>query len=179
MRNFMNLVENHVIETKIIDDFGDDAYQMSRVMERWTKEGETGNPVHEIGNYIIREKSIGGQVMYYFFLDDQCVGKSTFGLNNGTGAFDDTDMNALQEIHIVIHPDHRRKGLAMGLYNYLLKDKNIISDYDHTRFSKGLWQQLANKYVVRPYVNGKIGEPTNNIDQFYNEDRLRLVASLR
>ena len=172
MREFINIVENELTEVKMIDDFGDEGYQIERVFRRWTAECEDAPVVGNINGYELRNKDVNGRSMFYVVKDGECAGRATVDPAHGLE-------NTVKVSHIVIHPDLRRKGLGIGLYEYVLQSNDIVSDYDQTRFGRAIWQELARRHVVRPLeIDGSLSAPITNTDQVYGT-HTRLVASLR
>ena len=177
IRAWVGLPENidpdhRINEVAMIDDFGDGGYEMERVFRRWTNEGEDAPVVGNINGYELRNKEINGRSMYYLFKSGECFGRATvdpaFGLDN-----------TVKVAHIVVHPNHRRNGLGLGVYEFIMQSKKIVSDYDHTRFGRAMWQQLANKHVVRPLeLDDSVGAPIKDTSHVYGT-RTRMVASLR
>lgn len=171
MREFMTIVENELTEVKMIDDFGDEGYQMERVFTRWTAEGEDAPVIGNINGYELRNKDISGRSMFYLFKDGECAGRATVDPARGME-------NTVKVSHIVIHPKHRRMGLGIGIYEHVLKSSDIVSDYDQTRFGRSIWQELARRHVVRPLeIDYSIGEPIRDTDPIYGT-RTRMIASL-
>lgn len=161
-----------ILEVKMIDDFGDEGEGIARAFRRWTAEGETVPVVSTINGYEFRHTPVAGRSMYYVFKDDECVARATVDDAKGME-------NTAKVSHIVVHPAHRRKGLGMAIYELVMKDKTVVSDYDQTRFGRAMWQQLANKHVVRPLeMDDTIGEPITDITRVYGTPT-RMVANLR
>lgn len=172
MREFMNLVENELNEVKMIDDFGDEGYQMERVFTRWTAEGEDAPVIGNINGYELRNKDVSGRSMFYLFKDGECAGRATVDPARGME-------NTVKVSHVVVHHKHRRAGLGMGIYDYLLRSNDIVSDYDQTRYGRSLWAALARKYVVRPLeIDGSLSNPITDTDPIYGT-HTRMVASKR
>lgn len=171
MRQFINIVESELTEVKMIDDFGDEGYQMERLFNRWTDQGADGVVVGNINGYDIHEKDGGTDRTFLFlFKDEECAGRATVDVVRGME-------NTVKMAHIVIHPDLRRKGLGIGLYEYVLQSNDIVSDYDQTRFGRAIWQELARRHVVRPLeIDGSLSAPIKNTDHVYGT-HTRLVAS--
>lgn len=167
----MKVQENELNEVKMIDDFGDEGYQMERVFSRWTIQGADGTNVGNISGYDILQKDGGTDRTFLFlFKDGECAGRATVDVARGME-------NTVKMAHIVIHPDLRRKGLGIGLYEYVLQSNDIVSDYDQTRFGRAIWQELARRHVVRPLeIDGSLSEPITNTDQVYGT-HTRMVAS--
>lgn len=84
MREFMRIVENELNEVKMIDDFGDEGYQMERVFNRWTVQGADGVVVGNINGYDIHEKDGGTDRTFLFlFKDGECAGRATVDVARG------------------------------------------------------------------------------------------------
>ena len=170
MREFITIVENELNEVKMIDDFGDDGYQMERVFTRWTNESQDAPVIGNINGYELRNKEVGGQSLFYLFKDGECAGKATVIPALGME-------NTVKVSHIIVHPKHRRAGLGMGIYDHLLYSHDIVSDYDQTRYGRGIWAALARKYVVRPLeIDGSLSAPITDTDPIYGT-HTRMVAS--
>lgn len=171
MREFMKIVENELTEVEMIDDFGDDGYQMERVFTRWAAEARFTTVVGDINGYQLRYTDEAGRSMFYLVKDGECVGKAT--VIQATGL-----ENTVTVSHIAILPKHRRLGLGIGIYEHVLKSSDIVSDYDQTRFGRAIWQEIARRHVVRPLeIDYSLGQPITDTDPVYGT-RARMVASL-
>lgn len=170
MREFINIVENELTEVKMIDDFGDEGYQIERVFRRWTAECEDAPVVGNINGYELRNKDVNGRSMFYVVKDGECAGRATVDPAHGLE-------NTVKVSHIVIHPDLRRKGLGIGIYEHLLQSSRIVTDYDQTRFGRAIWSALAHRHVVRRLeIDDSIGEQITDTDPIYGT-RTRMIAS--
>lgn len=166
MRSYIDILN----EIHLMPDFVYNQTEMARVFSRWSTEAAYAPVVDSFGDYELRHQFMEGRKYYYIFDVEQCVARATVDPVSYLE-------NTVKVSHIVVHPDYRNKGLGFSIYEHLLQNSNIISDHDHTRFGKQMWDKLSKKYVVRSYQDGKIGQPIKNIDWVYNTST-RMIASL-
>ena len=184
MREYMKMVEEErVDEIEIVDDFDGSAFEMARVLDRWSVIGHKYPTIADIGGYDLRFFQYGNTDTYYLFEkgsepDTGCVGRIVM-LNNRVAS---EIGNAVMVSHVVIAPAVRRKGLALKVYEYILNDTRIISDTAQTKGAMSLWRELASKHVVRPLIYDEnydyiIGDPITDTLNIYNRKHDLLIVS--
>jgi GNAT superfamily N-acetyltransferase len=162
--------ESHKIEEiNIIGDFDDDILSDDSTYREIMWALPSGaKKVGKIGDLDIFKDNDN-----YFIVDDtkKTMGKATIAKLVG----------GYKVSNILFDPSIRGKGYGFKFYEYLLdKGISIISDKKQTRFSQKIWQKLAQKYTVRPYINGRKGDPVDDLSKFYDHSNktVLLIASI-
>lgn len=167
MREFIKIVESlEINEVEMIDGFEEDRELIDRVFGRWTQEGADAPVVGAVNGYELRNL----KTKYYVFDGEQCAMSAT------VETADDLE-DTVKVSHVVVHPDYRRKGLAVGFYETIMRANRIVSDHKQTPSGRSLWQHLAQKHVVRPLTPEGLGQPIRDISPYYG-GKARMVASL-
>ena len=178
MREFMNIIENAdhcdsgaLTEINNIDKFSDELNATRALInwDEWVKKSKAVGNIGPLSLRVYHSKEHGGSL--YFLMDGKSpIGKATVV---------DTPNGYLKVSHIWFQPAYRGKGYGFAFYVYLLKrGKKVLSDYDQTEYSRRIWEKLAKEFVVRPVVDGQVGEPTKDVSEYYGNSWDLLLASL-
>ena len=167
MRKWINIIESkldeviHEPDYPVIDSI---AYKwVVRDYEREIRKGTKFKKIGNIGNIIIlsNEWPLIESPQIFLFNGDKIVGQMTMTVDNGV----------ISVYMSYLLPEYRG-GVGFALYSFFLdQGYPIKSGREHTDYSRGLWQKIANHYRVTHN-----GEEVTDTSSFYDGSRSNFIA---
>lgn len=111
----------------------------------------------------------------YFLENDEVVGSAMVHLK------DPPMPNKTVTIKMInVLSTYQKRGIGFEFYSFLLKNGyKILSDMDHTKGSRKLWNKLSKVYTARFYdlKTEKFSDPVNDINKAYRTKHLKILLT--
>lgn len=118
---------------------------------------------------------IEGVNYLYFKYNDEIIGSATISYDISRIA---SNTFIVKIINILSR--YQQKGTGFYFYSFLLNNGyKIISDIEHTKSSKKLWQKISKNYTARIYnpKTEELGDPIDDINKAYQDNYLKVLLS--